>query len=176
MVVEKDGEIIINTHWCFEESTEVTREDGSTVAVKDLNEGERILSQKDGKKFYDKVIDATIIEGKVPAHKFEFANGKHVTATSPHLMMVWKGNEMEMVAAREVQVHDLMCFEDGKFTKVTKVVDVVLDRKVSVNTLSGTLYGNGVLTTGMCDNRPLNTPTSAKLIQMAYMESHKAFA
>merc|ERR1711997_1337979 len=64
------------------------------------------------------------------------------------------------LAAREVQVHDLMCFEDGKFTKVTKVVDVVLDRKVSVNTLSGTLYGNGVLTTGMCDNRPLNTPTS----------------
>ena len=61
-------------------------------------------------------------------------------------------------------------------SKVTKVVDVVLDRKVSVNTLNGTMYGNGVLTTGMCENIPKDIPASAKGVQMAYMESHQAFA
>ena len=104
MVVEKNGEIIINVHFCFEESTEVTREDGTLVAVKDLKEGDKILSLKvtnGGTKYHDKVINATVIEGKCEAHKFVFSNGKSITATSPHLMMIWKDNKLEVARSAE---------------------------------------------------------------------------
>ena len=111
---------------CFEENTKVSRDDGKIIYVKDLKEGEMIQSIKDGKKFYDKVIEVSIFEGKFQAHKFVFSNGKTITVTSPHLMMIWKGTEMVMTAARDVKMHDLMCFENNAFAKVTEILDIKL--------------------------------------------------
>ena len=154
----------------------MTCEDGTKIHVKDLKKGEMIQSIKDGKKFYDKVIEVSIFEGKFQAHKFVFSNGKTITVTSPHLMMIWKGSEMVMTAARDVKMHDLMCFENDKFAKVTEILDITLDRKVNVNTLGGMMYANGVLTTGMCEKPAMDLPAPAKDVLENYIKTHQVYA
>jgi len=167
--------IIKTAFLCYDEETEVEKEGGETVSVKDLLEGDKILSQRDGKKFYDKVTNVTTIEGKVTAHKLEFSNGKSITVTSPHLMMIWKENEMQSIAAMNVQVHDVMQMENGQYSKVTRITNTVLDRKVNVNTQEGLMYANGIFTTGMCENIPTTNATPASQVQMQYMAAKHDF-
>ena len=153
---------------CFEESTQVTKQDGKTTTVNQLSEGDMVLTIKNGRKSYDEVTNCTKVDGKFPAFKFVFSNGNSITVTSTHLMLVLIGNSFEMIPAKDIQLHDIMCFENG-LSKICKIDEIILDKKVHVNTKSGLFYANGVLTTGICENLPKNLPTSAKDVVKKYM-------
>ena len=158
---------------CFDEDTQVIKDDGKSVAVKDITEGDRILATKDASnphdKFYDEVINATLVHGSFVAHKLVFSNGKSITVTSPHLMMILKDGIMQMVAAKDVQVHDIMCFDSGLFSAVTETLETLLPRKMNIATKSGLFFANDLLTTGMCENIPETLPAPAMDIQTQYM-------
>ena len=145
---------------CFDEKTLVTKKGGETVCINELSEGDMILSQKDNNIYHDVVTRCNTIEGKFPAQKFDFENGKTITVTSKHLMLVFNGDELEMTPAREIQENDVMYFEDG-FSKVIEISDLILDRKIQLNTKSGLFYANNLLTTGMCENIPETFPKFA---------------
>ena len=167
---------------CFDEDTQVIKNDGKSVAVKDLTEGDRILSIKDAsnphEKFYDEVTNATLVHGSFAAHKLVFSNGKSITVTSPHLMMILKDSIMQMVAAKDVQVHDIMCFENSEFSAVTETVETLLPRKMNIATKTGLFFANDLLTTGMCENIPKILPAPAKDIQTQFMatDHHYVYA
>ena len=153
---------------CFEENTQVTKEDGSNISIVQIFEGDKIMSITNDFKFYDEVTSCTVLEGKFAAKKFVFSNGKFITVTSTHLMLILNGNHLELTPANDIKLHDVMCFEDG-FSKITNIFEITLDKKVHVNTKSGLLYANGLLTTGICENLPKNLPAPAKVVVKKHM-------
>ena len=81
-----------------------------------------------------------------------------------------------MAPAKDVKINDLMMFHDGSLSKVSRVMDFDLQRKVSINTAGGSFLANGVMTSGMCDNYDsdiLYTPANEVL--NAYVKSHGEF-
>jgi len=153
---------------CFEENTKVTKENGEITKVKKLSEGDMILTSENGKTTYDEVTNSTKIYGKFPAFKFEFSNGNSIIVTSTHLMLVFIGKTFQMIKAKDIKINDVMCFENG-LSKISKIDEVILSKKVHVSTKSGIFYANGLLTTGICENLPKNLPESAKDIVKKYM-------
>lgn len=170
---------------CFDENTQVLIQDGykatgSKIPMHQLTVGDMILSVKENHIFYDEVTKCSTVEGKFAAINFEFENGKSITVTSNHLMLVFNGDELEMTPAKDVQLNDVMYFEDGTckysesdgFSNVTGKCHVVLDRKIHVNTKSGLFFSNNLLTTGMCENIPKTLPGAAKSIMKKRMVNH----
>jgi len=146
--------------FCFKEDTLVVKKDGTNAKVGDLGVGDEILSKAelDGHLSADTfatVTNATKIVGNFPAHKITFSNSNHITVTSPHLMIVKSDKEsMKLVAARDLKSFDEMAFNDGPYYQIEKIEDVVLPMKVNIETSTGLLFANGLLTSGMCENTP----------------------
>lgn len=156
--------------FCFDENTKVQITSGETIPVSQLSKGRKILSKENDEKFYDEVTDCTKVEGKFQAVKLIFSNGKSITVTSNHLMIVFNENELEMVPAKDVQLRDKMRFKYG-FSTVTTLSEVILDKKYHVNTKSGLFFANELLTTGLCENLPENLPEAAKNIVKKHMNT-----
>lgn len=164
--------------FCFADDTEIQKADGSMVKIADLKEGDEVLSHDDLKTVREemtttKVTQIQEIDGSFAAHEMIFDNGKTVTATSPHYMIVFSTlNTPSMLIAGKVKVGDVMyCGKDG-FSKVVKINDVTLKRKVNVEVESGTLYANGVMTTGVCEDGP-ESHRSAYAFLIEYRLNHK---
>merc|ERR1711935_11414 len=79
-------------------------------------------------KFYDEVVNCEILEGNFPAQKFLFSNGKSITVTSNHLMIIFTENHFEMVPAKEIQINDVMCFKYGIST-ILEISELILNKK-----------------------------------------------
>jgi hypothetical protein len=170
------GNISINTLvksalLCFDENTKVQITNGTTISANQLCKGDKILSKENDEKFYDDVVNCEILEGDFPAHKFKFSNGKSITVTSNHLMIIFTENHFEMVPAKEIQINDVMCFKYGIST-ILEITESTLDKKVHVNTKSGLFYANELLTTGLCENLPKNLPDSAKNVVKKHMNNY----
>jgi len=150
--------------FCFDPSTSVELANGKMIAVEDLKLGDEIVSCKSaeigncGNHYLDTVTDVTIIEkdGPFSAHTFVFENERQINVTSPHIMYTYEMKAGELIpvttAAKDVRVNDVMMLQGGSFSRVTKVIDIQLNRKVSINTAGGSFFANGVLTTGMCES------------------------
>jgi len=164
--------------FCFQEDVEVVKEDGTAVKVGELKVGDKILSKLDlgcqsTANTFALVTNATkVVGGEFPAHKITFNNGKHITITSPHLMITKSDKEMKMVAAKDLKLLDEMAFDDGSYSKIEKIEDVVLPVKVNIETSTGLLFANGLLTSGMCEKTPDLENNSAGDILGEYTASH----
>lgn len=153
------------------------KKDGTNAKVVELSVGDEILSKAelDGHLSADTfatVTNATKIVGNFAAHKITFNNGNHITVTSPHLMIIKSDKEsMKLVAARDVKPLDEMAFNDRSYHQIEKTEDVVLPIKVNIETSTGLLFANGLLTSGMCENTP-DLDMNAKDVLRDYMVSH----
>ena len=163
--------------FCYKDDTTVEIQEGGTKTVAELKVGDNIKSlnwlEQTGSTF-SKVIDATIIEGSFTAHTLLFSNGSSLTVTSPHYMIVYKGENVKVVPAVDVRIGDCMRMRDGNLSSVVRVDDIQIDRKVNVTTESGLMYANGVLATGMCENSPKEVSSAEKFL-LDYKEIHKNF-
>ena len=86
-------------------------------------------------------------------------------------MIIFTENHFEMVSAKEIQINDVMCFEYGIST-ILEISDLILNKKVHVNTKSGLFYANELLTTGLCENLPKNLPDLAKNVVKKHMNNY----
>jgi len=170
--------------FCFDPSTSVELANGKMIAVEDLKLGDEIVSCRSeelgncANHYLDTVTDVAIIEkhGPFPAHTFVFENGRQMNVTSPHIMYTYEMKAGELIpvttAAKDVRENDVMMLQGGAFSRVTKVIDIQLNRKVSINTAGGSFFANGVLTTGMCENynpvEDLNISATSALEKYAY--------
>ena len=68
-------------------------------------------------------------------------------------MIIRIKNEFYLVRADNVQVGDKMMINANE-AKVTEVRNHMIDHKVAIETESGTLQVNGVLTSGLCEDNP----------------------
>ena len=147
---------------CFDPKTKVMKHNGQYVLVEDLIVGDRIMTLKKlenstilSLKAFTTVTTAEIIKGSFNAHKFIFENGKTITVTSSHLMIILKDgiiNNLAQVMAMDARFNDVMLFEEGKISKVVKIEDVKLLNKVNIETDAGNLYANDIFVTSMCEN------------------------
>ena len=83
-------------------------------------------------------------------------------------------------AAKDFRETDVMMLRDGSFSRVTRVVDIQLNRKVQVFTAGGSFFANQVLTSGMCERyeqEDLNVPATSVLESYAatHAELHSCF-
>ena len=177
-----------NPYMCFDPSTSVELANGKMIAVEDLQLGDEIVSCRSAEtgncanNYLDTVTDVTIIEkdGPFSAHTFVFENERQINVTSPHIMYTYEMKAGELIpvttAAKDVRENDVMMLQGGSFSRVTKVIDIQLNRKVSVNTAGGSFFANGVLTTGMCEGynpvEDLNISATSALEK--YATSHDA--
>ena len=171
---------------CFDPSTAVELANGKAIAVEDLRVGDEIVSCKSvangncGDRYIDHVTDVTVVEegGPFPAHTFVFENQRQLNVTSPHIMYTYKESNGKLTpvtnAAMNVKVGDVMKFQDNSYSKVAQAIDFKLAQKVSVNTVGGSFYANGVLTTGLCENyQEDKLNISAETILRGYADSHE---
>ena len=140
----------------------VIKHNGQHVEVKDLSVGDQImtfenledLNNASSSKAFTTVTTSEILKGLYNAHKFTFENGKTLTVTSSHLMIILKDVniiKMTQVMAIDVKINDIMHFADGKTSKVVEIEDVKILNKVNIETASGYLYANNVFVTSMCE-------------------------
>ena len=85
--------------------------------------------------------------------------------TSSHLMVMFKAKGLQMMAAKDVRVHDVMGFEDFSLSKIVKIKDVTIPTKVNIATSNGILYANGILTSGLCENAESNRIYGHELLE-----------
>merc|ERR1711997_174798 len=157
---------------CFHPKTLVKKSNGTEVKVDQLKQGDVILTKDDMKICPTMVTNATIIEGSFDGLKLYLEDGKTITVTPPHLMLINKDGAMYPVQAKDVQVHDIMPLEDGKLSKIIDIQDVNLTTKVNIETAAGTLFANGIFVTGMCENSPSLEEKNAMDIIMEYQSTH----
>ena len=152
---------------CFSASTVVwtkneTESDtmAKEITINNLREGNLVgtlepsFHQNIKYKFmWTRATDVTISNGNWTAHTFKFSNGHHLTATSPHLMIILENGQSYFTRADSVKVGDEMIV-NGVMTKVTKINHHLLQRKVAIETEDGTIQVNGVLASGICDSNP----------------------
>merc|ERR1719242_2849041 len=139
---------------CFHPNTLVKKSNGIEVRVDQLKKGDVILTKDDMKICPTMVTNATSIEGSFDGLKLYLEDGKTITVTPPHLMLINKDGAMYPAQAKDVQVHDIVPLEDGKLSKIIDIQDVNLTTKVNIETAAGTLFANGIFVTGMCENSP----------------------
>ena len=130
------------------------------IMVKNLREGDLVGSSEpslhqniENPFVWTRATDVTISFGNWPGHTFEFSTGHHLTATSPHLMILIKSGRSYFIRADSVQIGDQM-FVNGTVAKVIKIKNHFLQRKVSIETEDGTIQVNGILASGLCDDNP----------------------
>ena len=151
---------------CFAENTVVWTKNESMpdssatqVMVKNVPEGNLVgtldLSLKNGDHMFmwTRATDVTIYEGQWRAHNFTFSNGHHVTATSPHLMMVKQDKEFYFRRADNVQIGDTMLV-NGLESRISGIQTFQMNTKVSIETEEGTIQANGILASGLCEDNP----------------------
>ena len=161
---------------CFHPNTLVKRSNGTEVKVVELKQGDVILTKEDMKICPTKVTNATIIEGSFDGLKFYLEDGKNITVTPPHLMLINKDGAMHPVQAKDVKVHDIMPLEDGKLSKIIDIQYMKMTTKVNIETAAGTLFANGIFVTGMCENSPSLEEKNAMDIIMEYQSTHMVTA
>merc|ERR1712150_333179 len=111
--------IIIKTAaLCFDKKTKVIKRNGEIVNVINLAVGDDIMTSENEEESFTMVTNVTEVHGSFDAHKFIMEDGKILTVTSPHLMLVHKDGELKPMVAKEVQLHDIMRMEGGKMWKL----------------------------------------------------------
>ena len=130
------------------------------VMVKDVKEGDLVGTldtslqpNKVHKFMWTRATDVTIYDGDWMAHNFSFTNGRHVTVTSPHLMIIKDNGAFYFLRADDVQIGDEMVV-DGTEAKVSNIRNFWINSKVAIETEEGTIQANGVLASGLCDENP----------------------
>ena len=107
---------------CFSDSTLVWTKNETVpdtaakeILIKNLREGDLVgtlepsFHQSIEHNFmWTRATDVTISIGNWTAHTFEFWNGQHLTATSPHLMIILRRGKYYFTRADAVQINDQM--------------------------------------------------------------------
>ena len=152
---------------CFDETTTIWRKNetlsddfAEQVMLKDLREGDLVKTvdmnprnPRDSTFIWTRATDVATYTGNWEAHSFGFGNGHKLTATSPHMMIIWKHGVPYLVRADQVQLGDLMKMGE-MITSVTSIQNHSIKTKVAIETEDGTIQVNGVLATSLCDNNP----------------------
>jgi len=158
---------------CFDKKAKVKKRNGDIVNVIDLEVGDFIATSENKQETFTMVTNVTTEHGSFAAHKFIMEDGKTITVTSPHLMLVHKDGELKPMVAKEVQLHDIMKIDDGKMLKIVEVENLVIATKVNVETQAGTLYADGIFVTGMCGELPSLEGKNANDLLMEFKANHQ---
>ena len=152
---------------CFSENTVVWTKNetqldtkAKEIFISNLKEGDLVGTlepsfYKEGEfQFvWTRATDVTISTGNWSAYTFLFSKGHHLTATSPHLMIILKYGKSYLIRAEDVQVGDTMIV-NGTVTKVQNIRNRIIKRKVAIETEDGSVQVNGVLASGICEDNP----------------------
>jgi hypothetical protein len=161
---------------CFHKETKVKKRNGDIVGVIDLAVGDDIMTSESNEDSFTMVTNVTVVHGSFDAHKFIMEDGKMITVTSPHLMLVHKDGELKPMVARDVQLHDIMSMEGGKMSKIVQVENLQIATKVMVETRAGTLYADGIFVTGMCGEVPPLEGKNANDLLMEFKANHQVLS
>ena len=130
------------------------------VMVENLKEGSLVATldtsrnvDEDYKFTWTRATDVTVAEGNWIAHILKFSNGRKLTVTSPHLMIVKRKGQLYFLRADNVQRGDEMIVNKVK-ANILSITRTGIKKKVAVETEDGTIEVNGVLASGLCDNNP----------------------
>jgi len=146
---------------CFDENTRVRTSSGEVKRVADLKVDEKILAQETQNLSSESmeispsvatVKRVDVVEGEFTAHELVFDQGESLTVTSPHFMAVDIDGQMKVVRASQVKVGHKMYRRDNTMIKVVETKPITLNRKVNVETSTGTLFANNIFTTAICEN------------------------
>ena len=172
---------------CFSENTialtkNETQPDtkAKEILISNLKEGDLVGTyepsfHQEGKfQFaWTRATDVTISNGNWIAHTFKFSKGHHLTATSPHLMIILKHGKSYLIRADDVQVGDTMIV-NGTVTNVQNIQTLIIKRKVAIETEDGSVQVNGVLASGICEDNPeaINRTVHLKALIKRYKSIH----
>ena len=161
---------------CFDKETNVKKRNGEIVRVSDLAVNDEIMTSESNEDSFTAVTNVTVVHGSFDAHKFIMEDGKTITVTSPHLMLVHKDGELKPMVAKDVQLHDIMSMEGGKMSKIVEVENLQIATKVNVETRAGTLFANGIFVTGMCGEMPALEGKNANDLLMEFKANHQVLS
>lgn len=165
---------------CFHPNTTVGLPDGSTsVGVSNLAVGQQLIdfefSTKDERM--TSVTKVEELDGNFEYVGIKLADHtKELLVTTDHVVIA----NSKVVPASDVQVGDVLIVSDetsGKFKEVNvvSIYNFMDTKKVNVETTTGTMFANGVLTTVICDGYEDNLNSDVSEFFIAYDERHEQF-
>ena len=159
---------------CFDPETQIKKSNQDNAILRDLFVGDEILTVGCGSSGDLAPTDITTVVTKIRKNyglfqglKFQLQDGKTVTVTTNHLMIILKDGEMTHIEAKDAQIYDVMYVEGGKLSKISAIEDVKIQDTMCIETSTGTLNANGILVA----ESPLSPFSEAKMTNYPIMES-----
>lgn len=140
---------------CFTPDTLITMGNGLTMPIKDVREGDRILTyDKIAKKNLTETIDEVIVRENVPIFEVRFEDGRSILTSPDHpfhtaekgpASIGWHEDYKGVGVPGELAVGDHVLTQDGVWLKVTYISRKLRNEPVVFTFGNWLFYANGLL-------------------------------
>ena len=154
---------------CFSGNTKMIVLENNEECKKNVNEikkGDLVLTFNGNEKIFSKVIETKLNEGIFEFYDIQLKDGKNISVTGNHTMIVFDNNTIKFKYACELKVGDLLRTNDG-LHEILKISNEMKYNSYKISTEKGTVLANDVLVSTIYLEGNRNTKACARLIDSA---------
>ena len=134
--------------------------------VTEIKKGDLVLTFNGNEKIFSKVIETKLNEGIFEFYDIQLKDGKNISVTGNHTMIVFDNNTIKFKYACELKVGDLLRTNDG-LHEIVKISNEMKYNSYKISTEKGTVLANDVLVSTIYLEGNRNTKKCARLIDSA---------
>ena len=143
------GGITGGCYFCFSVNTKMIVSENGEECIKSVSEirkGDLVLTFDGKEKIFTKIIESKKNEGIFEFYEMLLKNGKKISVTGNHTMIVFDKNtkEIKFKYACELKEGDLLRTNDGLF-EIMKINNEMMYNSYEISTEKGTVLANDVL-------------------------------
>ena len=162
------GGCFFSTPMCFSTNTKMIVLDNDKECIKiasEIRKGDLVLTFDGKEKVFTKVMDTKKNEGIFEFYEMKLKNGKNISVTGNHTMIVFDKNtkEIKFKYACELKEGDLLRTNDGLF-EIMKINNEMMYNSYEISTEKGTVLANDVLVSTIYLEGNKNIKACTKLI------------
>jgi hypothetical protein len=131
--------------------------------VAEIKKGDLVLTFDGNEKIFSKVIETKLNEGIFEFYDIQLKDGKNISVTGNHTMIVFDNNTIKFKYACELKEGDLLRTNDG-LHEISKINNEMKYNSYKISTEKGTVLANDVLVSTIYLEGNRNTKTCARLI------------
>jgi hypothetical protein len=151
---------------CFSANTKMIVLENNEECKKNVTEikkGDLVLTFDENEKIYSKVIENIKNEGIFEFYEIQLKDGKNISVTGNHTMIVFDNNTIKFKYACELKEGDLLRTNDG-LHEISKISNEMKYNSYQISTEKGTVLANDVLVSTIYLEGNRNTKACARLI------------
>ena len=163
------GGIVGGCYFCFATNTQMivlVNNEECKKSVDEIKKGDLVLTFDGKNKIFSKVIENKKNEGIFEFYEIQLKDGKNISVTGNHTMIVFDNNTIKFKYACELKEGDLLRTNDG-LHEISKINNEMMYNSYKISTEKGTVLANDVLVSTIYLEGNRNTKECTRLIDSA---------